>query len=119
MFAQMTHGPATVLASSLSASAKLNLRASVVQNKGTVNVLVVDEGPRAADVSLPARGGRPAVVRRLTAPSVGATSGIRFAGMTIGPDGRWHGREVASRLADAGGSFRLFVPAYSAALVTR
>ena len=118
MFAQMTHGPATVLASSLSASPQLNLRAWAVQDRGTVRVLVINKGARAADVSLPAHGPGPAVVRRLTAPGVGATSGIRFAGMTIGSDGRWHGREVATRLGDAGGSYMLSVPAYSAALVT-
>jgi hypothetical protein len=118
VFAKMTHGPATVLATSLSSSSKLNLRAWAVQNGGTVNVLVINKGARAADVSLPARGRAPAVVRRLTAPGIRATSGIRFAGMTIGPDGRWHGREVESRLANDGGDYRLFIAGYSAALVT-
>lgn len=118
VFAQMTHGPARVLNLSLSASPQLNLGAWAVQHGGTVNVLVINKGARAARVSLPARGGGAAVVRRLTAPAIGATRGVSFAGMTIGADGRWHGREVETRLAGADGSYRLFLPAYSAALVT-
>jgi hypothetical protein len=118
VFAQMMHGPATVLATSLSAWPGLNLRAWAVQNGGIVNVLVINKGARAADVSLPARGRGPAVVRRLSAPGIRATSGISFAGRTIGPDGRWHGKEMDSRLANVGGYYRLLVPGYSAALVT-
>jgi hypothetical protein len=119
IFAQMTHGPASVLRPAIAAPAAAHLKAWAVRRRGVVNLLLINKGGRAAAVRIPARrGGRPALIRRLTAPGPRATSGVRFAGMYVGEDGRWHAHEVLVRARPAGGFYHLLVPAYSAALVT-
>jgi hypothetical protein len=61
----------------------------------------------------------PALVQRLTAPEVGATSAVRLAGQTLGRDGRWLGKRVAQRVSRGPGRrYHLLVPAYSAALIS-
>ncbi len=118
LFAQMTHGPATLLNSTVTGPPQLHLKAWTVRKGATVSVLLLNDGGNAASVALKAHGGRPATVRRLTAPRPGATSGIRFAGQWIGSDGRWHGHEVESHASRTGAGYRVEVPGYSAALVT-
>jgi hypothetical protein len=119
VFAQMTHGPASVLDTSLVAASGLRLKAWAVRKGNTVNVLLINKGPRAATVALPPWGGATdAVVRRLTAPGVTTSAGVRFAGMSIGADGRWHGRPVQSAVPATAGHYDVPVPGYSAALVT-
>jgi hypothetical protein len=56
-------------------------------------------------------------VLRLTGPSLGATSQIRFGGSEVDDAGSWHPRSV-ERLPIAGPVVRVDVPAASAALVT-
>lgn len=118
LFAQMTHGPAALLNTTLTGAPQLALKAWAVRKGATVNVLLINEGKRAARVSVPAGTRALAHLRRLTAPRVGAGSGVRFAGMWIGDDGRWHGREVQSPVHAINGSYKVQVPPYSAALVT-
>jgi hypothetical protein len=118
LFAQMTHGPATLLNSTVTGPPQLHLKAWTVRKGATVSVLLLNDGGSAASVALEAHGGRPATVRRLTAPRASATSGIRFAGQWIGSDGRWHGKEVESHANRTRDGYRVEVPAYSAAVVT-
>lgn len=118
LFAQMTHGPATLLNSTVTGPPQLHLKAWTVRKGATVSVLLLNDGGSAASVALNAHGGRPATVRRLTAPRPSATSGIRFAGQWIGSDGRWHGKEIESHASRTRDGYRVEVPPYSAALVT-
>ena len=117
VFADMTRGPSTLLNLTLNGSPGLHVKAWGVKSYNTVRVMLDNKGGRGANIALPARPG-PAVVRRLVAPSLGAHGGVRFAGMSIGHDGRWQGREIQHRVPSAGGYYHVYVPAYSIALVT-
>jgi hypothetical protein len=117
VFADMTRGPSTLLNLTVNASPGMHVKAWGVKSYNTVRVLLDNKGGRAANVALPARPG-PAVVRRLVAPSVRSRYGVTFAGMTIGHDGRWHGRQIDHRVPSAGGYYHVSVPAYSIAVVT-
>jgi len=119
LFSQMTHGPATLLDSTVTASSPLELKAWAVRKGATTSVLLLNEGTRAADATLKTYArSRPVTVRRLTAPRAGAKSGIRFGGQWIGSDGRWHGHEVQSHASRTADGYRVNVPPYSAALIT-
>jgi hypothetical protein len=120
MFAQVTHGPARLLSATLTSSPGLELKAWAVRERATSNVLLINKGARAADVRLPGSNGATsaAIVRRLEAPGIGSTTGVRFAGRWIGTDGRWHGREIATRIRERGGFYYVPVPGYSAAAVS-
>jgi len=117
VFADMTRGPSTLLNLTVNASPGLHVKAWAVKSYNTVRVLLDNKGGRAANVALPARPGQ-AIVRRLVAPNVRSRYGVTFAGMTIGHDGRWHGRETDQRVSSAGGFYHVSVPAYSIAVVT-
>ena len=120
VFAQMTHGPARLLASTLVSSAGLHLKAWAVRKGAASTVLLINKGGRDANVRLPAEAATagPAVVRRLQAPKIGSTTGLRFAGRWIGTDARWHGREVTTEVPQSSGFYDVLVPAYSAAEVS-
>jgi hypothetical protein len=120
LFSQMTHGPATLLDSTVTESSPGGeLKAWAVRKGATTSVLLLNDGTRAANATLRTSArSRPVMVRRLTAPRAGATNGIRFGGQWIGSDGRWHGHEVQSRASRTQDGYRVQVPPYSAALVT-
>ena len=120
VFAQMTHGPARLVDTTVSASAGLDLKAWTVRRGGTSNVLLINKARRDAQVTVPAPSGDhgAAIIRRLQAPTIGSATGVRFAGRRIGSDGLWHGQENDERVAARGGSYSVTVPAYSAAMVT-
>lgn len=119
VFAQMTHGPSRLLGSTLVSSAGLHLKAWAVRKGSAANVLLINKGGRDANVRLPASAGTAevATVRRLQAPTIGATTALRFAGRWIGTDARWHGREIIEQVRESGGSYHVIVPGYSAATV--
>ena len=101
VFAQMTHGPARLVDTTVSASAGLDLKAWTVRRGGTSNVLLINKARRDAQVSVPAPSGvrGAAIIRRLQAPTIGSATGVRFAGRRIGSDGLWHGQENDERVA--------------------
>ena len=70
VFAQMTHGPARLVDTTVSASAGLDLKAWTVRRGGTSNVLPINKARRDAQVTVPAPSGvrGAAIVRRLQAP---------------------------------------------------
>ena len=106
VFAQMTHGPSSLLRSTLVSSPGLHLKAWAVRKGAASTVLLINKGGREANVWLPA-GAAPAgvaIVRRLQAPMIGSTAGLRFAGRWIGTDARWHGREITTGFAGAAAS---------------
>jgi hypothetical protein len=119
VFAQMTHGPARLVDTSVSAPSGLDLKAWTVRRGGTSNVLLINKGRRDAQVIVPILPGvrGPAIIRRLRAPRIGSITGVQLAGRRIGSDGLWHGDEKDQRVAPHGGSYSITVPAYSAAMV--
>jgi len=120
LFAQMIQGRSRLLDSTLTSSAALNLKAWAVRSSAATTVLLINKGAREADVRLPAVVPRPAIatVSRLEAPSIGSTTGVRFAGRWIGTDARWHGRQSATAVSETGGFYYVVVPGYSAAEVS-
>jgi hypothetical protein len=119
LFSQMTHGPATLLDSTVTQSSPGELKAWAVRKGTTTSVLLLNDGTRAVNATLRTYArSRPVTVRRLTAPRAGAKSGIRFGGQWIGSDGLWHGHKVQSRASRTAGGYRVNMPPYSAALVT-
>lgn len=96
-----------------------SVRLWAVRSGRRLNLLVMDKGAHPADLMLRAPSRAPALVQRLTAPRVGATSGVTLAGQTLGPDGRWLGTRILQRLSRGpGGRYHLLVGPYSAALIS-
>jgi hypothetical protein len=96
-----------------------SVRLWAVRNGRRLNLLVLDKGPHLAHLVLriPSRG--PALIQRLSAPSVEATTGVRLAGQKLAASGRWVGHRTTSRVARGSGRrYRLRVAAYSAALIS-
>jgi hypothetical protein len=86
---------------------------------GTLHVLYINKASRAAKVTLsvPATARRPARLERLTAPSIYANQSVTLAGQRLGPDGRWHRRRAVIAVTPRNLSYRVRVPALSAALL--
>ncbi|HWD85851.1 MAG TPA: glycosyl hydrolase family 79 C-terminal domain-containing protein [Solirubrobacteraceae bacterium] len=96
-----------------------SVRLWAVRNGRRLNLLVLDKGPHPAHLVLRIGSRGPALIQRLSAPSVEATTGVRLAGQTLAASGRWVGRRTTSRVARGSGRrYRLRVAAYSAALIS-
>jgi hypothetical protein len=87
---------------------------------GTLQVVLVDEEPPGAaplSVQVPlGAGSRPVRVLRLSAPSLGATAGVRLGGREVAPNGSWHPLPPAPVVRS--GAASVTMAASSAALVT-
>ena len=119
MFVRTLSPHAQLVRSQLRVSGGANLKAWAVRSvHGGLSVLVIDKGPRSASVTmnLPAAG--VATVHRLLAPSARARTGVTLDGQWLDRDGDWEGRRVTQRLSAHGRRYRLWMPRYSAALVT-
>ena len=95
------------------------VRAWAVGSTLGLRVLLVNNGSRPADVHLetgnPARPqGRILVLR---APGPWAHTGITLAGRWIGADARWHGQKKIVHVSETGGAYRIWLAAYSEAVV--
>lgn len=118
VFAEMTGPGARILNTDLVTANRLHLKAWAVRLDHGLRVLLINKGPQTASVSLHLGAVGTAYVKHLRAPGVGARTGVTFGGQTIGPNGRWHGREVAVRMAGRAGVYNVRVPGYNAALVS-
>jgi hypothetical protein len=91
--------------------------------KGVIRVTLINKDPahgQAVDIELPGRR-RAGALQRLRAPSAGARSGVRLAGQSFGAEtatGQLAGRLRTTKIAESGGSYRIELPAASAALLT-
>jgi hypothetical protein len=92
---------------------------------GQIRVLVINARPRRAVTVIvharPGSGGGAATVEELRAPGLLARSGITLGGQTLGAQtdtGRLAGRARIASLSASRGSYRLRLPAASAALLT-
>jgi hypothetical protein len=102
VFAQMIKPGAELLNSTV--SSRLHVKGWAVATPQGTQVLLINKGARAANVTVSLGAGtKPALVRRLRAPGIGAESGITFGGQSIGSDARWHGPLVASTIPATGG----------------
>lgn len=119
VFAQMFGADASLLGTKISSSGPANLSVWPVRSDHGLKVLLINKSPRAANVRLAlGTGSTKAFVRLLRAPSISSSTGVTFAGQSIGPSAQWLGAPVISTVTGRAGSFGLNVPGYSAELVT-
>ncbi len=119
VFAQMTRPGAHIVGSVLNTDRGQNLKAWVVRfANGNLRVLLINKSPNASNVTMHLGPAGKAYVGYLRAPGVGASSGIRFAGQSIGSDGRWHGPKRTSGVASSHGLYYVHIPKYTLALVS-
>lgn len=117
-FSQMTHPGAVVLNSKLSESPGQHVKVWAVRFGGAIRLLILNKGAAAADVTLKLGMDGHAFLKRLSAPRLGASSGITFGGQTIGADGRWHGRPRSPSVPGHDGDYTVTVPGFNAAMLT-
>jgi hypothetical protein len=118
LFLQMLGPEARRTGASVSASAGLHVKVWAVTSRNGTSVLLINKGPRSASVSLCCGAARQhAQIERLSAPSITSRSGVTLAGRFIGPDGRWHGRELMTAIRPSGRRYHMLLPGYSAAVV--
>ena len=133
LFAEATpHGarllPTTYYpAATIGTAARANMKAwgTVDRHDGVVRVVVMNKGslrrsvPVEVEIPFAAGDGR---VKRLTAPAIDATDGVRWGGQAFPPvttDGRLQGQERTSRVRRRRGSrYRFTLDSFSAALLT-
>ena len=119
MFAQMTGPKARLIATRISSTPSVNVSAWAVQSGTGSKVLLINKGARAAKVKLAlGTDASKATVKRLQAPTITSSTGVTFAGQTIGPNAEWQGKQVVSTVVGHQGSFGISLPGYSAALVS-
>jgi hypothetical protein len=119
MFVRTLSPHAQLLHSQLRVSGGANLKAWAVRSAhGGLSVLVIDKSSRGARVTMNLPAGGVATVHRLLAPSVRSRTGVTLDGQWLDHDGDWEGHRVTQRLAAQGRHYRLWMPRYSAALVT-
>ena len=119
MFVRTLSPHAHLLRSQLHMAAGANVKAwALASPKGTLNVLVLDKGAHGVHLTmnLPAAG--VATVQRLLAPSPRAHTGVTLAGQWLDRNGTWHGRRTLGVLRPRLHRYHLWLPRYSAALVT-
>jgi hypothetical protein len=94
--------------------------ATLGRSGGLRVVAVNPSSANAARVTVALRGttARPAVLRLMRAPGVGARHGISLGGRTIGADGRLHGRDRAATVVPAAGRYAFSLPPASAGLLS-
>ncbi|MGO9882505.1 MAG: glycosyl hydrolase family protein [Solirubrobacteraceae bacterium] len=119
LFAQMTGPNARLLGTKVTTTGPANLSVWPVRSAHGLKVLVINKSPRAANVRLALGTGSPrAFVRRLLAPGITTSTGVTFAGQSIGPNAEWQGKQRVTTVSGRSGSFTVPMPGYSAALVT-
>lgn len=119
LFRTMTRGRARLLRSTASSSASDHLSVWTVKSGRTFRVLLINKGWQTLRVALRGiRQVRQAEVRRLTAPGVRATGGVRLAGQRLNSEAEWQGRARVQVIRLRAGHYHLTVGPYSAAMVS-
>jgi hypothetical protein len=103
---------------SVSAHSNVMVHAALASD-GTLRIVAINnEAATNVQVRIaPGRTFRSAGTLRLTGPSLDATSGVTFAGTTVGSDGSWT-PGTYSPVFTSGGVYSVSVPASSIAVVT-
>jgi Glycosyl hydrolase family 79 C-terminal beta domain len=90
---------------------------------GRTRVVLINKDPTTeVSVKVALQGSAPAVLQRLTAPSVSSTSGVSFGGLSFGSStstGQLPGTPEASTVSPVLGSYSVDLPPASVALLTR
>ena len=121
MFAQAAPAGSRLL--SVSRPRTRQLQAYATQDpRGTVRAVVINEGSGARTVDVRVHGAsRTGTIELLTAPSIGATSGVTLGGQSYGNStttGRLAGARKTNTIAPTRGGYVLSVPPASAVMLT-
>ncbi len=118
MFARALGPDARLVALHLRETRSLHLKVWGVRVAGgALHLLVINKGPRAANLDLRLPGSRPATVQRLLAPSASAQSGVTLAGQQLGLDAVLQGPRTVETVRAGPDGYHLAVPGSSEALV--
>ncbi|MBV9049856.1 MAG: hypothetical protein JOY58_16390 [Solirubrobacterales bacterium] len=118
MFARALGPDARLVAVHLREARSLHLKVWGVRVAGdALHLLVINKGPRTANLDLRVAGSSPATVQRLLAPSASAQSGVTLAGQQLGPDAVWEGARTVQMTRAEPDGYHLTVPGSSEALV--
>ncbi len=120
-FAAMFGPGAKLVAVRTTAARADRLKAWAVRSADGLKVLLINKGGTADRVQLTpgTAGSATAEISRLTAPRPGSTTGVTFAGQTMGPDMLWHGQKRSEKVARAPtGAYPILVDGDSAAVVS-
>lgn len=119
MFARALGPGAQIVPVHLAAPRSLNLKAWVVRLSGhTMHILLINKGPRNAEVRLRLPVNGIPTAQRLSAPRVTATGQVTLGGQHLTRRGTWTGRRRSVTLIPTRSGPVLSVPPHSAALVT-
>ena len=119
VFAQMLGPRARLEDVSITSSLGHRVKAWAVDSKNGLKLLLINKSGQTLKARVKMGNGHSsASVSRLVAPSAAAETGETFAGQTIGPDARWHGRnDTFSISPGSNGIYTLHMHPYSAAIV--
>jgi hypothetical protein len=118
LFARIVGPHAMLLGVRLRGAGHLNAKAWAVDSGAGLRLLLIDKDSRSIDVAVPAgTATTPAHLERLQAPSPSSDSGVTLAGQRIGRNGRFYDRKIIKLVSARDGSYRVHLPAYSAAML--
>jgi hypothetical protein len=119
LFAEGTGHGSRMLHTGVATNTGVRAWATLSRTRG-VRVVMVNPGAEAVQVSvaLGPSARRPAALRLLRAPGLGARGQLSFGGRAFGPDGGLHGHDHATRVLPVAGSYALSLPSASGGLLT-
>jgi hypothetical protein len=85
---------------------------------GSLHVVYINKSKYPTSATLLWQSPRPGSLQRLSAPSVRANATVKLAGQRLGPHGHWLGRHIARTVRERRGTYKVIVPAFSAALLS-
>ncbi len=112
-------GPGAELMEPLRSGGPEKLKVWIVRlADGSLRAVYINKSSQDAYVTFAARGSAPALLDRLSAPSITANALVTFDGQRFGADGGWQRSPAASGVPRTGGAYGVLVPRYSAALLS-
>jgi hypothetical protein len=84
---------------------------------GSLRVVYINKSSYPTSASLHWQSRRSGSVQRLSAPSIRANTTVKLAGQRFGPHGHWQGKRGSRTVRERHGAYKVFVPAFSAALL--
>ncbi len=85
---------------------------------GSLRVVYINKSSYPTSATFLSQSRRSGSVQRLTAPSIRANTTVKLAGQRFGPHGHWQGKLVSRTVRERHGAYKVFVPAFSAALLS-
>ena len=119
LFKRMLGPDSRLVPVALRSAAALHLEAWAVRvSRDTLNVLLIDKGPRSIAVRLRLPTTRPGRVQRLLAPSAASQTAVTLAGQHLSRAVTWLGRPIVETIAPRAGDYLVRVRRDSAAMLT-